>query len=322
MYTNSVSFTTSRVSFTTVSHCRIAPMMCVMAAAMVAAFAPPLMVGRPMVGRSSVRPQPAIRLAQGQTTVDELRGLVLPRTSTAQKTPEDRARIRKLIEGLERQGSAASYWDRVSLLESPALFNSFEVAYFDKSVDGGKDAAYAKATRPFGLKSKLLGMLFSLRFSFQHVVRPATVVNHVGFRFCGIPATVIAKGTFEALSAPDVQANNAKFNSTLREGSSVRITFDPPRVNIGSLTFELTGAAAQPPVGLCTTVRLSAARTLTTCAYHRLPLTAHSRAHVFPRSARAPSVPVSRRKGAPWSRRTRWALRLHPRRSRCRAGRQ
>ena len=41
------------------------------------------------------------------------------------------------------------------------------------------------------------------------------------------------------------------FSATL--ASTARIVFLPPRVAIGGLTFEITGASAQPPVDLCTT---------------------------------------------------------------------
>jgi len=184
--------------------------------------------------------------------VNELRSLVLPRSSSASKTDEQRNKIRELCEVLEQRGSS-----RDDYLSSASLFGNYEVAFFDKSVDGDRDSGYKNATRPFGLRSKLLGSLFSLRFSFQNVQSPNVVCNHVGLRLLGLPALVTARGEFEPLGAADVQSIADEHGTQLREATSVRITFDKPRVTLGPwwspLSFELGGKAVQPPVDICVT---------------------------------------------------------------------
>lgn len=215
---------------------------------------PTLVVTRAPIATSMARPTGRAATPSGSVaaTVDELVGLVAKRGGPSSKTMEERARIRAAVEELENAGES-----QPNQLEDSRLFDNYEVAYFDRSVDGDRHAGYRNATRPFGLRSKVLGSLFSLRHSFQHVVRPNVVVNFVGFRFCGLPASVIARGTYQPLDAVTVAQLRAEHGTPLRDTTSVRITFDKPRVVVGPrgacLGFELGGASAQPPVELCTT---------------------------------------------------------------------
>ena len=210
---------------------------------------------RPALLRPSLRPRSAVRASLAD--VERLRSLVLPRSSAASKTPEQLEQISTLHEQLSASGG-----DRY--LTDGSLYGNYEVAFFDRSVDGnrsnqGRDYAarqssgYANATRPFGLKSKFLGLLFGLRHSFQHIVEPNTVVNFVGFRFLCFPASVTARGSFTPLNDTALAAIKAEHGTALRPGTSVRIDFEPPRLSAGPLQFDLKGSAAQPPVDICFT---------------------------------------------------------------------
>lgn len=210
---------------------------------------------RPALLRPSLRPRSAVRASLAD--VEQLRSLVLPRSSAASKTPDQLEQISTLHEQLSASGG-----DRY--LTDGSLYGNYEVAFFDRSVDGnrsyqGRDYAarqssgYANATRPFGLKSKFLGLLFGLRHSFQHIVEPNTVVNFVGFRFLCFPASVTARGSFSPLNDTALAAIKAEHGTAMRPGTSVRIDFEPPRLSAGPLQFDLKGSAAQPPVDICFT---------------------------------------------------------------------
>ena len=193
--------------------------------------------------------------------VDRLRSLVLPRASAASKTREQLEQISTLVDTLSATGGD-------QYLADGSLYGNYEVAFFDRSVDGGRSnqtntqksrhyaarqsSGYANAKRP-GLRSKLLGSLFSLRHSFQHIVEPNTVVNFVGFRFLCFPASVTARGSFTPLNDTALAAIKEKHGTALRPGTSVRIDFDAPRLSAGPLAFDLGGSAAQPPVDICFT---------------------------------------------------------------------
>ena len=195
--------------------------------------------------------------------VDRLRSLVLPRASAASKTRDQLEQISTLVDTLSATGGD-------QYLADGSLYGNYEVAFFDRSVDGDRSnqtntqksrdyaarqsSGYANATRrPFGLRSKLLGSLFSLRYSFQHIVEPNTVVNFVGFRFLCFPASVTARGSFTPLNDTALAAIKEKHGTALRPGTSVRIDFDVPRLSAGPLAFDLGGSAAQPPVDICFT---------------------------------------------------------------------
>ena len=215
--------------------------------------------------RPLLRPRTAVRAVTSKASisedVDQLRGLVLPRAS---KSPEQLERIGALFDKISRVGGGKQY------LTDGSLFGNYEVAFFDRSVDGDRSnqtsrqksrdyaarqssSGYANATRPFGLRSKVLGSLFSLRHSFQHVVQPSTVVNFVGFRFLCLPASVTARGSFTPLNDTAIAAIKAEHGTALRPGTSVRIDFEAPRVTVGPFSFKLGGSASQPPVDICFT---------------------------------------------------------------------
>jgi hypothetical protein len=211
--------------------------------------------------------------------VDELLGLVLPRTSASNKPTASNLRIAEIIESLEQVGkstpylSSSKYVGGGGYLGSPQLggtllWGNYEVAHFDKSVDmAAKDGLDATARQT--LRARLLGAAFRLRFSFQHVQPPSKLVNFVGFAVLGVPATVTALGEYTKLNATEVAMLREEFGTPLRDDTTVRVVFKPPRVALGPrrcpLIFELGGAAAQPPVDLSITylderVRLGLAR--------------------------------------------------------------
>ena len=150
--------------------------------------------------RPSLQPRTAVRAALAGD-VDRLRALVLPRASAASKTQEQLGQISTLMDTLSSSGGD-------QYLTDGSLYGNYEVAFFDRSVDGDRSnqtsrqksgdyaarqaSGYANATHSFVLRSKLLGSLFSLRYSFQHIVAPNTVLNFVGFRFLCFPASVTA----------------------------------------------------------------------------------------------------------------------------------
>lgn len=161
------------------------------------------------------------------------------------KTAEDRERILALSRELEDIGDTR-------YLDSPTLVGNYEVLYYDRSVDGGRDNGEANKRRQGGLRQNILGRLFRQRGSFQHIVDSKTLVNFLSFVFLGLPGRVVAKGTFSRLGADEI-AEISRANGTALTSETVRITFEPPRVTLAGMCFEISGAAAQPPVVLCTT---------------------------------------------------------------------
>ena len=220
-----------------------------------AAISQPRSVARAAIGS-------LVAVASLAGDVDRLRGLVLPRASAASKTREQLEQISTLVDTLSDTGGN-------QYLTDGSLYGNYEVAFFDRSVDGDRSnwtstqtsrdvaarqsSGLANATRPFGLRSKVLGSLFSLRHSFQHIVEPNTVVNFVGFRFLCFPASVVVRGSFTPLNDTALTAIKAEHGTVLRPGTSVRIDFDAPRLSAGPLAFDLGGSAAQPPVDICFT---------------------------------------------------------------------
>jgi hypothetical protein len=199
--------------------------------------------------------------------VEELRGLVLPRESAQRKTEVQRTRISELMHGLEEQGTGRPFLTGEDYIGNAGLlWDTYEVAYFDRSVDGrdrsgrdrsGRDRSGRDRSGHRGPSStpiaRLMGALFRLRFSLQAVGQPDVVCNYVGVRFCGLPFSVVARGRYTALDPSAVQALRDEFGTPLRDDTTVRIDFAPPLVCVGPLTFALGGSAAQPPVNLCIT---------------------------------------------------------------------
>ena len=224
----------------------------------------PRCVGMFAVPRHSTRPSlpPRSAVRASLADVDRLRSLVLPRASAASKTREQLEQISTLFDALSKSGGD-------QYLADGSLYGNYEVAFFDRSVDGDRSnqtntqksrdyaarqsSGYVNATSRPGLRSKLLGSLFSLRHSFQHIVEPNTVVNYVGFRFLSFPASVTARGSFTPLNDTALATIKEEHGTALRPGTSVRIDFDPPRLSAGPLAFDLGGSAAQPPVDICFT---------------------------------------------------------------------
>jgi hypothetical protein len=212
---------------------------------------------RPRLQPTRVAPIVSVQL---EGTVTELLAAVLPRRSAAKRSLAERARIGKLIETLEDRGEGESFLSDSKYVSQSGkggtlLWDNYEVAYFDRSVDGGRGNATATKR---GLRARLLGALFSLRFSLQNIAPPSSVVNFVGVRILGVPATITAKGEYKLLNSTAIAAAKATFGTDLAPGNSVRITFGPPRVAFFGtawcgFSFELGGSAVQPPVDLCIT---------------------------------------------------------------------
>ena len=174
--------------------------------------------------RRAVRPRMMVDTATASTELMELladgrRTAKGPYPSARERTPEQLEQIRSLIEGLEHAGQGVRYLDGEKFIaqwrlgagvgkdrESEALYDSYEVAFFDGSVDGGGSSGGRSNTTAAsrGLRSRVLRALFSLRFSLQHVRAPNVAVNDVGFSFCGLPASVITKASFTRLNASAV----------------------------------------------------------------------------------------------------------------------
>lgn len=239
------------------------------------------MLGRPVLlfrhrihrARAHAQPLASSDLAQVAPSelVSELLAAVLPRRSASERSPLERQRIEDLCKALEDIGAGEKYLTDARYTSTagrsgsgdPVLWDNYEVAYFDRSVDGGRGNATggpggAPQRGIRGLRLKLLGALFSLRFSLQILQAPRTVVNFVGFRFLGLPGTVTARGEYEPLNRTAIVAAQDAHGTELREGTSVRITFGPPRVSVFGARrlgfgFELGGNAVQPPVDLCFT---------------------------------------------------------------------
>jgi len=177
--------------------------------------------------------------ARAEQIVDEL----LPLAALTKASEPERARLLELSEELEDLGAGASY------LTDPTLLGNYEVAFYDRSVDGGRDGGdVASRRRP----PRLLSKLFRMRGSFQHIVAPGKLVNFVVAAVCGIPVRVVALGSFSQLS-PTELADAVTANGTQLSDDTVHITFEAPRIAIGGCCFELKGASAQPPVDLCVT---------------------------------------------------------------------
>ena len=161
------------------------------------------------------------------------------------KTAEDREKILGLSKQLEAPAATSPRY-----LDAPNLVGNYELLYFDKSVDGGRDGK----TKPKSIRRRMLGLLFQNRGSFQHVVDPGRLINFLSFRFLGITGKVVAEGTLSRLDPSEISAIAANATTLAALSSeTVRVVFSPPRVTYAGLCFEITGAAAQPPVVLCTT---------------------------------------------------------------------
>ena len=176
---------------------------------------------------------------------------LLALAATPDKTDEQRAQILALCQQLEVAGTG------VPQLSSPELLGNYEMLYYDSSVDGGRDG------KPPSWLRAALGAIFSQRGSFQHIPEAGErsdgkalgkLVNYVDVGVLGglLRARLVATGDFAQLEADEV-ATLAARNGTALTDQTVRVTFAPPRVAIAGLCFELSGAAAQPPVELCTT---------------------------------------------------------------------
>jgi len=202
------------------------------------------------------------------SNVDELLQLIQGNNGSSKKTPEEREQILALIERLETQGSGNRYLDDETYIGddthkevgAPLLWDSYELTYFDRSIDGGKNTKedqYKNATQPFGIRSRLLGSMFGLRYSFQHIVRPGRMINDVGFKILGLPAAVVAGGNFTRISKNDVKSIQNKTGTTLRSDTAIRIDFEEPVMWFGNKRFpfiiRLGSKAQSPPVTLCTT---------------------------------------------------------------------
>ena len=182
-------------------------------------------------------------------------------TRSRNKSPASINRIDACLEELREAGRGAK------VLDDPRLFGEYEIKYFDRSVDGGRDGGDDAVTKP-SVAKRVRKALFFLPFkairlglkstgTYQHVLEPKTIVNYVTFRFFGVPAAVTAKAEFTRETADELAAARALSNGTVPLSTeTARVVFDAPRVSFGRrgrLNFEVTGPSAQPPVDLCTT---------------------------------------------------------------------
>ena len=217
----------------------------VLLAPVVATFVP--RAAGPCRGQRITGSRAMVDLSAG-SNVDELLTVLEDRRSAGSRTVAERASIQELLISLESAGASETYDDS-------SLWGNYELAYFDRSIDGDRGSE-AGGARKNGIRSSLLGALFSLRFSFQHLVAPDCCVNFVGFEFCGIPATVTTLGKLQRLDEGAVKAARLQAGTPLRFDTSVRIDFGKPRLSFGNgrlgPIFEFA-AGQSPPVTLCTT---------------------------------------------------------------------
>mmetsp|Transcript_26226 Transcript_26226/g.68135 ORF Transcript_26226/g.68135 Transcript_26226/m.68135 type:complete len:317 (-) Transcript_26226:9-959(-) len=182
-------------------------------------------------------------------------------TRSRNKSPETIKQIDACLAELREAGRGAK------VLDDPRLFGEYEIKYFDRSVDGGRDGGDDAVKKP-SIAKRLRKAIFFLPFkairlglkstgTYQHVLEPKTIVNYVTFKFFGVPAAVTAKAEFTRETADELAAARALSNGTVPlSAETARVVFDAPRVSFGRrgrLNFEVTGPSAQPPVDLCTT---------------------------------------------------------------------
>ena len=169
--------------------------------------------------------------------------------AVSDKTAQENARILELSKNL------ASVSDE-RYLDSPALLGNYELLYYDRSVDGGRDIHESSITPPRkksgGLQRFLRRLMFRQRGTFQHIVASDRLVNFQSFRLLGIPARIVSEGTFSRLAEGEIEEIR-QTNGTSLTSETVRVVFSPPRVGLGWLCFEFGDAGAPPPVVLCTT---------------------------------------------------------------------
>lgn len=214
--------------------------------------------------------------------VNELRDILLNGRSRSfnDKTDDERQKITRIIERLEKAGSERQYLDDSAYIgdnnhehgntknanvPTTLLWDSYELAYFDGSIDGGRSnnnrtqsSSKQKLTKkPPRIMSKIFGLIFGLRYSLQHAVYPNVFVNDVGIKIFGIPVSFVAAGNFTKISQDAVETIQNTTGTTLKLDTAVRIDFDKPLLWFGSRRFPIIfnmGAKAQsPPVTLCTT---------------------------------------------------------------------
>ena len=133
---------------------------------------------------------PAARMS----AVDEL--LELVNADKDSRTAATRAQIVALSDELaaSQQGEA--------LLTDPSFVGNYSVAFFDSSVDGGRDGRRTGSRDdnseegwPKRLRRSVLRRTFRQRGSFQHVISPTELVNFVCFTFFGLlRGSVVARG--------------------------------------------------------------------------------------------------------------------------------
>jgi len=214
------------------------------------------------------------------------RSALLPRRSSAvvvdellhriRESKNDKAAITSIIQKLEENGLAQRYLDdekyigneskdegtnsRDASSSTRRLWDSYELAYFDRSIDGGRSDKRRK-NKKNGIFSKtfkrMLCLIFGLRYSFQHAVFPDRFVNDVGVMLFGLPLAIVAEGKFTKISPEDVKAIHEETGTELRSDTAVRIDFGPSVLWFGNkrfpLIFPLGSKAQSPPVTLCTT---------------------------------------------------------------------
>ena len=159
------------------------------------------LVGGPSI-RLVARGPPTVRsapLATRMSAVDELLELINADKDT--RTNEDKAQIVHLSDELEasQQGRA--------LLTDPSFVGNYNVAFFDSSVDGGRDrrqfgagGGSASEGWPRRMRRAALRRAFRQRGSFQHIVSPTELVNFVCFTFFGLlRGSVVARGEGHAV---------------------------------------------------------------------------------------------------------------------------
>jgi hypothetical protein len=213
-------------------------------------------------------------LKDAKEHVDQLLEL-LPQLETKQDKQKHAETINTILKNLEDCG-------RTQKIQPEQLFGSYELAYFDKSIDGDRGSQASQEekaktsnnnTRKRTFCSRVLGPLFGLRYSLQHVVPPNLIVNDMGFKVFGIPLGVVAAGNFTAPSLSTLRTIQEETGTELRADTALRIDFDKQKSLLWfghakpfPIIFKMGDKATSPAVTLCTTyvddrIRLALAAT-------------------------------------------------------------
>ena len=155
-------------------------------------------------------------------------------TRSRNKSPETISKIDACLEELREAGRGAK------VLDDPRLFGEYEIKYFDRSVDGGRDGG-DDAVKP-SVAKRLRKAIFFLPFKAtdsdssrraRTAFEPQTIVNYVTFRFFGVPAAVTARPNLQERRPTGAPRRALSRGTVPLSTEAARVVFDAPRVSLG-----------------------------------------------------------------------------------------